>query len=49
MADISIREINIIKDVFKKHLGEIYHARIVYPKKEEPDALRSVTVDVEME
>lgn len=49
LADISIKEINIIKDVFKKHLGEIYHARIAYPKKEELDALHSVKVDVEME
>lgn len=36
VADISIKEINIIKDVFKKHLGEIYHARIAYPRQERP-------------
>ncbi len=32
-ADISIKEINIVKSVFKKHLQEIYHARIAYPAK----------------
>ncbi len=32
-ADISIKEINIVKVIFKKHLGEIYHARIAYPHK----------------
>ena len=32
-ADISIKEINIVKAIFKKHLGEIYHARIAYPHK----------------
>lgn len=35
MADISIKEINIVKAVFKKHLQEIYHARIAYPPKKE--------------
>lgn len=33
MADISIKEINVVKAVFKKHLQEIYHARIAYPAK----------------
>ena len=32
-ADISIKEINIVKSVFKKHLQDIYHARIAYPAK----------------
>ncbi len=32
-ADISIKEINIVKAIFKKQLGEIYHARIAYPHK----------------
>lgn len=32
-ADISIRDINIVKAIFKKQLGEIYHARIAYPHK----------------
>ena len=32
-ANISFKEINIVKDVFKRHLGEIYHARIAYPTK----------------
>jgi len=30
-ADISIKEINIVKEVFKKHISEIYHSRIAYP------------------
>lgn len=34
-ANISIKEINIVKSTFKKHLGEIYHARIAYPDKKE--------------
>jgi len=34
-ADISIKEINIVKAIFKKHLGEIYHARIAYPHKKQ--------------
>lgn len=33
LADISIKEINVVKAVFKKHLQEIYHARITYPDK----------------
>lgn len=33
MADISIKEINVVKAVFKKHLQEIYHARIAYPTR----------------
>ncbi len=35
-ADISIKEINIVKAIFKKHLGEIYHARIAYPHRKNP-------------
>ena len=30
-AEISIKETNIVKEVFKKQLQEIYHARIEYP------------------
>lgn len=30
-ADISLKEINTVKEVFKKHLKEIYHSRIEYP------------------
>lgn len=33
-ADISIREINVVKDSFKHYLGQIYHARIAYPKRQ---------------
>lgn len=50
MADISIKEINIVKEIFKKQIGEIYHARIEYPKKEQPeDAMRKVKMDPDME
>lgn len=47
-ADISIKEINIVKKVFKKHLQEIYHARIAYPAKKQEDK-REVTVTNETE
>lgn len=47
-ADISIKEINIVKAVFKKQLQEIYHARIAYPAKKR-DAKREVTVTNETE
>lgn len=33
IADISISEINTIKESFKSYLMQIYHARIVYPAK----------------
>lgn len=49
MADISIKDINIVKEIFKKQLGDIYHARIAYPKREEKDALRSVKMEPDME
>ncbi|MFA5325577.1 MAG: HDIG domain-containing metalloprotein [Bacteroidales bacterium] len=32
-AEISIREINIVKESFKNYLLQIYHARIIYPKR----------------
>ncbi len=48
MADISIKEINVVKAVFKKHLQEIYHARIVYPPKKQ-DAKRDVPVNNDTE
>lgn len=32
-ADISIKEINIVKDVLKDYIQQIYHSRIAYPKK----------------
>ena len=47
-ADISIKEINIVKSVFKKHLQEIYHARIAYPAKKK-DARRAVKVTADTE
>ena len=48
MADISIKEINVVKAVFKKHLQEIYHARIAYPPKK-TDVKRNVPVSNETE
>ena len=35
-ADISLREINLVKDSFKLYLQQIYHARIAYPKRQQP-------------
>lgn len=32
-ADISLKEINTVKKVFKKQLQEMYHARIAYPNR----------------
>ena len=32
-ADISMREINILKEMFKNYISHVYHARIVYPEK----------------
>jgi hypothetical protein len=32
-ADISLREINLVKASFKRYLQQVYHARIVYPKR----------------
>lgn len=37
-ADISIREINLVKESFKRYLGQIYHARIAYPKRQSEEA-----------
>jgi hypothetical protein len=48
MADISIKEINVVKAVFKKHLQEIYHARIAYPPKK-TDVKRNVLMSNETE
>jgi len=32
-ADISYREINIIKDALKSYLAQMYHERVAYPKR----------------
>lgn len=32
-ADISLKEINIVKNVLKEYLQQVYHARVVYPKR----------------
>ena len=37
-ADISIRDINKVKESFKTYLMQIYHARIAYPKRQKPTA-----------
>lgn len=49
MADISIKEINVVKAVFKKHLQEIYHARIAYPPKKKGADKRDVLVNEDTE
>ncbi len=49
MADISIKEINVVKAVFKRHLQEIYHARIAYPAKKKEADKRDVPVTEETE
>jgi len=37
-ADISLKEIGEVKASFKRYLQQIYHARIVYPKRQKPTA-----------
>ena len=37
-ANISIKDINTVKASFKEYLQQIYHARIVYPKRQAPTA-----------
>ncbi len=32
-ADISLKEIEIIKTTLKSYLTQLYHERIVYPKR----------------
>ncbi len=32
-ADITIRELNTVKDVLKTYLAQIYHERVAYPKR----------------
>lgn len=32
-SDISLREVNVLKDVMKKYLQQMYHSRISYPKR----------------
>lgn len=46
-AEISIKEINIVKEVFKKQLQEIYHARIEYPDAKKDKRFVTVTNDTE--
>ena len=42
-ADISLKEINIVKEVFKKQLKEIYHSRIEYPAANQSGNHTSIT------
>ena len=37
-AAISLKEINVVKESFKRYLQQIYHARIAYPKRQKPSA-----------
>ena len=32
-ADISLKELSILKNVLKEYLMQVYHARVVYPKR----------------
>ena len=32
-ADISIKELNTIKTVLKSYIAQMYHSRVVYPKR----------------
>lgn len=32
-ADISIKDITKVKEIFKQHLLQVYHARIIYPER----------------
>ena len=33
-ADITIRQLNIVKGVLKNYLSQVYHERIVYPNRQ---------------
>jgi len=37
-SDISIKEINLIKETFKLKLSQAYHTRIAYPERKKPTA-----------
>ena len=37
-ADVTLREITIIKEMLKKRLQQIYHARIAYPERVQPNS-----------
>ena len=32
-ADITIKELNTVKEVLKSYLAQIYHERVAYPKR----------------
>ena len=33
-SDISLREVNIVREVMKTYLQQMYHSRVAYPKRE---------------
>ena len=35
-ADITVKELNIIRDVMKSFIQQVYHSRIQYPKRNKP-------------
>lgn len=37
-ADISIKEVNVLKDTLKSYLAQLYHERVVYPKMKAKEA-----------
>ncbi len=37
-ADISVKEIELVKQMFKEHLEQVYHGRIAYPKIKNQEA-----------
>ena len=38
-ADISLKELNLVKSVLKDYLQQIYHARVAYPRRKEQQEL----------
>lgn len=33
LADISLRELDTVKNTLKEYLQQVYHARVAYPKR----------------
>ena len=36
-ADVSLKEIAIVKDTMKTYLQQMYHSRVAYPKRKKKD------------
>ena len=34
-SDISLREVNVVRQVMKAYLQQMYHSRVSYPKRKE--------------